>query len=64
MKRLYGITLTLSLLIVLLSAVSAAVFISNRLSEPLAALPKARGQWRKAILRTNTRCRAVMNWAR
>ena len=38
LKRLYGITLTLSLLIVLLSAVSAAFFISNRLSSPLAAL--------------------------
>jgi nitrogen fixation/metabolism regulation signal transduction histidine kinase len=38
LKRLYGITLTLSLLIVLLSAVSAAFFISNRLSAPLAAL--------------------------
>jgi len=38
LKRLYGITLTLSLLIVLLSAVSAAFFISNRLSLPLAAL--------------------------
>ena len=38
LKRLYGITLTLSLLIVLLSAVSAAFFISNRMSEPLAAL--------------------------
>lgn len=38
LKRLYGITLTLSLLIVMLSAVSAAFFISNRLSSPLAAL--------------------------
>ena len=38
LKRLYGITLTLSLLIVLLSAVSAAIFISNRMSAPLAAL--------------------------
>ena len=38
LKRLYGITLTLSLLIVLLSAVSAAFSISSRLSEPLAAL--------------------------
>ena len=38
LKRLYGITLTLSLLIVLLSAVSAAFFISGRLSAPLAAL--------------------------
>ena len=38
LKRLYGITLTLSLLIVLPSAVSAAFSISNRLSEPLAAL--------------------------
>ena len=38
LKRLYGITLTLSLLFVLLSAVSAAFFISNRLSAPLAAL--------------------------
>ena len=38
LKRLYEITLTLSLLIVLLSAVSAAFFISNRLSAPLAAL--------------------------
>ena len=38
LKRLYGITLTLSLLIVLLSAVSAAFFISARLSAPLAAL--------------------------
>jgi PAS domain S-box-containing protein len=38
LKRLYGVTLTLSLLIVLLSAVSAAFFISNRMSAPLAAL--------------------------
>ena len=38
LKRLYGITLTLSLLIVLLSAVSAAFFFSDRLSAPLAAL--------------------------
>ena len=38
LKRLYGITLTLSLMIVLLSAVSAAFFISDRLSAPLAAL--------------------------
>ena len=38
LKRLYGITLTLSLLIVLLSAVSAAFFLSARLSSPLAAL--------------------------
>jgi PAS domain S-box-containing protein len=38
LKRFYSITLTLSLLIVLLSAVSAAFFISNRLSAPLAAL--------------------------
>lgn len=38
LKRLYGVTLTLSLLIVLLSAVSAAFFISVRLSAPLAAL--------------------------
>ena len=38
LKRLYGITLTLSLLIVLLSAVSAAFFLSAKLSSPLAAL--------------------------
>ncbi|MDD5179648.1 MAG: ATP-binding protein [Gallionellaceae bacterium] len=38
LKRLYGITLTLSLLIVLLSAVSSAFFISDWLSAPLAAL--------------------------
>lgn len=38
LRRLYGITLTLSLLIVLLSAVSAAFFLSVRLSSPLAAL--------------------------
>lgn len=38
LKRLYEITLTLSLLIVLLSAVSAAFFLSARLSAPLAAL--------------------------
>jgi len=38
LKRLYGITLTLSLLVVLLSAVSAAIFFSERLSAPLAAL--------------------------
>jgi len=38
LKRLYAITLTLSLLIVLLSAVSAAFFLSARLSAPLAAL--------------------------
>ena len=38
LKRLYGITLTLSLLIVLLSAVSAAFVLSGRLSSPLEAL--------------------------
>lgn len=38
LKRLYGITLTLSLLIVVLSAVSAAFFFSAKLSAPLAAL--------------------------
>jgi PAS domain S-box-containing protein len=38
LKRLYGITLTLSLLIVVLSAISAAFFLSARLSAPLAAL--------------------------
>ncbi|MBA4380997.1 MAG: PAS domain-containing sensor histidine kinase, partial [Sideroxydans sp.] len=38
LKRLYWITLTLSLLIVVLSAVSAAFFFSARLSAPLAAL--------------------------
>jgi two-component system, NtrC family, nitrogen regulation sensor histidine kinase NtrY len=38
LKRFYAITLTLSLLIVLLGAVSAAFFISNWLSAPLAAL--------------------------
>jgi two-component system, NtrC family, nitrogen regulation sensor histidine kinase NtrY len=38
LKRLYGITLTLSLLIVLLSAVSAAFYLSEQLSAPLAAL--------------------------
>ncbi len=38
LKRLYSITLTLSLLIVLLSAVSAAFFLSSRLSAPLQAL--------------------------
>jgi nitrogen fixation/metabolism regulation signal transduction histidine kinase len=38
LKRLYAITLTLSLLIVLLSAVSIAFVISERLSAPLAAL--------------------------
>ncbi|MFA7298899.1 MAG: HAMP domain-containing protein, partial [Sideroxydans sp.] len=38
LKRLYGITLTLSLLIVLLSALSTAFFLSTKLSSPLAAL--------------------------
>jgi PAS domain S-box-containing protein len=38
LKRLFGITLTLSLLIVLLSAIAAAFFISNRMSAPLALL--------------------------
>jgi PAS domain S-box-containing protein len=38
LKKLYEITLTLSLLIVLLSAVSAAFILSGRLSSPLAAL--------------------------
>lgn len=38
LKRLYGITLTLSLLIVLLSAISAAIYLSARLSAPLAVL--------------------------
>lgn len=38
LKRLYGITLTLSLLIVLLSALSAAFYLSARISAPLIAL--------------------------
>lgn len=38
LKRLYGITLTLSLLIVLLSVSSVAFFLSEQLSAPLAAL--------------------------
>ncbi|HLP98145.1 MAG TPA: ATP-binding protein [Sideroxyarcus sp.] len=38
LKRLYGITLTLSLLIVLLSAGSVAFYLSEQLSAPLAAL--------------------------
>jgi len=38
LKRMYAITLTLSLLVVLLTAVSAAVFISERLGSSLEAL--------------------------
>ncbi len=38
LKRLFGITLTLSLLIVLLSAIAAAFFIAERMSAPLAVL--------------------------
>ncbi len=38
LKRLYGITLTLSLLVVLLTAVSAAFFLSERLGSSLEAL--------------------------
>lgn len=38
LKRLYGVTLTLSLLVVLLAAVSAAFFISDRLGSSLEAL--------------------------
>ena len=38
LKRLYGITLTLSLLIVLLSALATAFYLSAKLSAPLAAL--------------------------
>ncbi len=38
LKRLYGVTLTLSLLIVLLSVSSAAFYLSEQLSAPLAAL--------------------------
>lgn len=38
LKRLYGITLTLSLLVVLLTAISAAFFISERLGSSLEAL--------------------------
>ena len=38
LKRLYGITLTLSLLVVLLTAVSAAFYISERLGSSLEAL--------------------------
>ena len=38
LKRMYGLTLTLFLLVVLLAVVSAALFLSNRLSAPLAAL--------------------------
>lgn len=38
LKRLYGITLTLSLLIVLLTSISVALWLSEQLSAPLAAL--------------------------
>lgn len=38
LKRLYAITLTLSLLVVMLTAVSAAFFISNRIGSSLEAL--------------------------
>lgn len=38
LKRMYSLTLTLFLLVVLLAVVSAAIFLSNRLSAPLAAL--------------------------
>lgn len=38
LKRLYGITLTLSLLIVLLSALATAFYLSAKLSAPLSAL--------------------------
>lgn len=38
LKRLYGITLTLSLLVVLLTAISAAFFISERIGASLEAL--------------------------
>ncbi|MDD4929164.1 MAG: ATP-binding protein [Gallionella sp.] len=38
LKRLYGVTLTLSLLVVLLSAISAAFFISERIGASLEAL--------------------------
>lgn len=38
LKRLYGITLTLSLLVVLLAAISAAFFISDKLGSSLEAL--------------------------
>ncbi len=38
LKRLYGVTLTLSLLVVLLTAISAAFFISERLGSSLEAL--------------------------
>lgn len=38
LKRMYALTLTLFLLVVLLAVVSAAIFLSNRLSAPLAAL--------------------------
>lgn len=38
LKRFYGITLTLSLLVVLFSAISAAFYLSAKLSAPLAAL--------------------------
>ncbi|MDO8206903.1 MAG: ATP-binding protein [Gallionella sp.] len=38
LKRLYGITLTLSLLVVLLTAISAAFFISERIGSSLEAL--------------------------
>jgi len=38
LKRLYGVTLTLSLLIVLLSALATAFYLSAKLSAPLSAL--------------------------
>ena len=63
LKRLYAVTLTLSLLVVLLTAVSAAFFISERLGSSLEALAEGTRAVRKAILPANTRYKAAMSWA-
>ena len=65
LKRLYGITLTLSLLIVLLSVSSAAFYLSEQLSAPLGGTGRGNaGCCARAISPATTRYKAGMNWAR
>ena len=49
LKRLYALTLTLTLLLALTSALGLAVVLSERFSARSGCLRKARGRWLKAI---------------
>jgi nitrogen fixation/metabolism regulation signal transduction histidine kinase len=51
LKRLYAVTLTLTLLLALTSALGLAVVLSNGFRRRWACWPRVRAPWRKAISR-------------